>query len=135
MTYPTSFTPEQQAILREILPSIEGLRPGGTAIVEHANAKELERRRYLFYAWLSPFHSNRKELYSVKSINSNSFVVIHKDMSKATVRVQENECELFVMENLLDVVSDEAALAIIRSKCSNAAAQEKIFQEWKRING
>lgn len=136
MTYPMSFTPDQKMILNEFLPQVEKMKPGGIVTVEHKNSRELERRRYLLYAWLSPFHSNLKELYSVKSISANAFVVIRKDTAKAVVKtMEEDSCALFVMEHLLEVVDEQKALEVIYKNCSNASEQERIFNEWKRING
>ena len=131
MTYPTNFTPSQKMILTEMINSCLALKPGQTMIVEHPSQNELNQRRYLLYAWLSPLHTNQKELFKISTLSPNSFMVLRRHDGGAKITVSEDEAECFVMDHLIDVVDEELALSIIHEKCKDPVKQSKIYEEWR----
>ena len=132
MTYPNSFRPDQEQILTEFIPAIEALLPGDTLIIKHEDMKALDYRRYLLYAWLSPRHQNKKELFRISTLTAHSFQVLKRSGAASSVCSSANEDEAFVMEHLLECISEEAALSIIRAQCPDPAKQISILAEWRR---
>lgn len=133
MSYPKSFSPEQQEILSEFAPALSKLKPGTTATLEHDDPTALAKRRYLLYSWLHI--ENLKEEFTIKTLSPTSILIIRKSLSRAKLKIQKNEFEEFVLENLIDVVSEEKALEVIRNHFPNADDQLSAYNEWKRITG
>lgn len=131
VTYPTKFTAAQNEVLNEIIPAISNMKPGKSLIVEHQSPAELNRRRYLLYAWLSPSHANKKEIYTVRTLSPTSFLVVRRHEGPATIKATADDAERFVMEHLLDVVDPELALQIIRQHDLDPSEQESIYNEWE----
>ena len=132
MGYPITFSDSQKRILNEFIKQLEVLKPGQMLTITHEEATELARRRYLLYAYLSPIHSNTKELYKIITINANNIIVIRKRNTISRIVVSTDECEKFVMEHLLEVDQSDIAWNIIQQKCSEPQKQMQIYEEWAR---
>jgi len=132
MTYPNEFRPEQQLILNEMISAVEALEPGQSLTIEHKDKRALEYRRYLLYAWLSPKHSNKKELYRISTLSPDRFQVVRRNADSAIVHQDTTSAEQFVIDHLLDVVDDDLALSIIRKYCKEPAEQIIIYREWHK---
>ena len=135
MTYPTRFTTTQKEILNEMIPAISNMKPGKSLIVEHQSVEEINRRRYLLYAWLSPNHANKKEIYTIRTLSPTSFLVVRRHEGPAIIKATADDAERFVMDHLLDVVDPNLALDIIRKHDLDPTEQEAIYREWKEKIG
>ena len=135
MGYPKQFDAKAQEILRHLVPIVEAIEPGKRAIIEHKDPETLALWKYFIYAWLSPLHSNKKELFRIKQLSTREFMVCRYDDSPATITMQGGECEAFVCEHLIECEDTDEAIAIIQANCTDAQLQMRIFTEWQKKLG
>ncbi len=135
MTYPNEFKPEQRFILSEFSEAVKSLHPGESLVIEHKDKRELEYRRYLLYAWLSPKHENKKELFRISTISPTKFRVSRRAHNPALVTTPENKVENFVKAHLLEVTQEDLCLKIIRGKIKDPEEQIRVYKEWQSQQG
>ena len=134
MGYPAEFKPEHLVILNEMIGQVSNLRPTESLIIEHTDHKALALRKYLLYAWLSPQHTNQKELFRIQMLSRRSMLIIRLDNSpaKITHRIALSECEDFVCKHLLETSDADEAIGVITQHKLSPALATQVFEEWQR---
>lgn len=132
MTYPKTLTEFQKDRLRQVLPQIEGLRPGESSRISAKTTQGASLLKYLLYTWLSPDHSGRKDEFAIKTISSKEFLIRRSPDCSCTVEKIGGEHPR--LKDFVHIQDEDELISALNEAELNSKDIIQIHKEWTEIH-